>query len=64
MNAKEIHSAVSNQLKALDIKLNQDGPADITHPVLPGVVIQVDEELYIGRQHFPSLAARFASVRD
>lgn len=53
----EMAEAVGLELKRLGITLQSEGPADVTHPAMPGIVVKIDEELFIGRQHLPLLTA-------
>ena len=52
----EMASAISRELERLNIRLETDGPKDITHPPMPGIVIKLDDELFIGRQHLPLIS--------
>ena len=52
----EIASAVSQELKRLNIHLEDNGPDDIRQPPMPGIVIKLDEEIFIGRQHLPLIS--------
>ncbi|MFT5656689.1 MAG: 2-hydroxychromene-2-carboxylate isomerase, partial [Arenicella sp.] len=43
--------AVRAELQRLEITLTDQSPPDVTHPALPGIVVKIDENLFIGRQH-------------
>lgn len=49
------------ELKTHGLVLAQEGPAEVRNPALPGIVVKIDEELYIGRQHLPLIALHLAS---
>ncbi|MDZ7826094.1 MAG: DsbA family protein [Gammaproteobacteria bacterium] len=50
--------AIDEYLQEHGIKPADDGPAEVVRPALPGIVILLGEERFIGRQHLPLLAAR------
>jgi 2-hydroxychromene-2-carboxylate isomerase len=52
----QMSEAVSQELQKLHITLADTGPLDVIHPALPGVVVKIDESLFIGRQHLPLIA--------
>ncbi len=56
----DIAAALTEELKTHGITLAQEGPPETIRPALPGVIVKVDEELYIGRQHLPLLAIHLA----
>jgi len=60
----DVASSLTEALEAHEIDLGGEGPPEVMRPALPGVVVKVDEELYIGRQHLPFLAMHFARGRD
>lgn len=52
----ELAKAVHKELEQRQITLADSGPSDVIHPALPGVVIKIDEDIFIGRQHLPLIA--------
>jgi hypothetical protein len=51
-----IAEAVREELQKLQITLTGQDPSDVTHPALPGIVVKIDESLFIGRQRLPLIA--------
>ena len=49
--------AIENEMNRLGINIETEGPSDVTHPAMPGIVVKLNEELFIGRQHLPLLRA-------
>jgi 2-hydroxychromene-2-carboxylate isomerase len=50
--------AIDQLLKQHNISLQGVGPQQVIRPAAPGIVVLLDDELFIGRQHLPLLAAR------
>ena len=59
---EETTQAIERYLQQCHISLADDGPDQLVHPPMPGVVVLLGDELFIGRQHLPLLAARLRSV--
>jgi hypothetical protein len=59
---KETTQAIERYLQQCHISLADEGPDQLMHPSMPGVVVLLGDELFIGRQHLPLLAARLRSV--
>lgn len=53
----EIAEAVQQELHKMQITLAGSGPDDVIHPALPGIVIKIDDGIFIGRQHLPLIAS-------
>jgi 2-hydroxychromene-2-carboxylate isomerase len=60
INPDSYGQAIERYLQQCDIALATDGPDQVMHPAIPGVVVLLGDELFIGRQHLPLLAARLA----
>jgi 2-hydroxychromene-2-carboxylate isomerase len=60
--SKETTQAIEQYLQQSHISLADDGPDQVVHPSMPGVVVLLGDELFIGRQHLPLLAARLGSI--
>jgi 2-hydroxychromene-2-carboxylate isomerase len=60
--SKETTQAIEQYLQQSHISLADDGPDQVVHPSMPGVVVILGDELFIGRQHLPLLAARLGSM--
>ncbi len=52
--------AIEQRLLKSNIILADNGPDSLMRPAMPGVVVLLDDELFIGRQHLPLLAQRLA----
>lgn len=50
--------AIAQLLQQNKISPKKDGPEQVIHPAMPGIVVLLDEELFIGRQHLPLITAR------
>ncbi len=50
--------AIASLLANNNIALSGSGPDQVVHTAMPGIAVLVGEELFIGRQHLPLLAAR------
>jgi 2-hydroxychromene-2-carboxylate isomerase len=59
---KETTQAIERYLQQCHISLADDGPDQLVRPSMPGVVVLLGDELFIGRQHLPLLAARLRSM--
>jgi hypothetical protein len=60
--SKEYPQAIEQYLQQCHISLADDGPDQLVHPSMPGVVVLLGDELFIGRQHLPLLAERLRSM--
>ncbi|MFT7548693.1 MAG: hypothetical protein ACI9VI_002538, partial [Candidatus Azotimanducaceae bacterium] len=49
---------IDQLLQQNQISLKKDGPEKVIRPAMPGIVILLGEELFIGRQHLPLITAR------
>ncbi|MDG2336213.1 MAG: DsbA family protein [Myxococcota bacterium] len=58
---EDLREALAAALKTHGLVLGQEGPAEVRRSALPGIVVKIDEELYIGRQHLPLIALHLAS---
>lgn len=47
---------IATLLHANNITLSEEGPAQVVHPAMAGIVILLGEELFIGRQHLALIA--------
>lgn len=47
-----------NLMRRYGIRLQSSGPEPLLNRPMPGIAVQLDDELFIGRQHLPLLAAR------
>jgi len=56
--------AIDRLLQQHKISLQTNGPEQVTRPAMPGIVVLLDDELFIGRQHFPLLRKRLTGLRD
>ncbi|MEH6637153.1 MAG: DsbA family protein, partial [Halioglobus sp.] len=48
--------AIDQLLQQNQISPKRDGPEQVIHPAMPGIVVLCDDELFIGRQHLPLIA--------
>lgn len=55
--------AVDAFLGQQQIELQSAGPDLVRRPALPGIVVLLDNEIFIGRQHLPLIAARLQRNR-
>ncbi len=49
---------IAKTLAEHGIRLADSGPDQVVHAAMPGIVVLAEDELFIGRQHLPLLAAR------
>ena len=54
-------AVIDRLLQKNEISPTKDGPEQVIHPAMPGIVILCDDELFIGRQHLPLITARLSS---
>ncbi|WP_439107297.1 DsbA family protein [Congregibacter sp.] len=50
--------AITDTLSSFDIHLSSEGPEQVTEPAMPGIVMLLDDEIFIGRQHLPLVEAK------
>ncbi len=50
--------AIAQLLQQNQISTQSDGPEQVVRPAMPGIVVLWGDELFIGRQHLPLIAAR------
>jgi 2-hydroxychromene-2-carboxylate isomerase len=60
--SRDYAEAIEQYLQQSDISLADDGPEQLMQPAMPGMIVLMDDELFIGRQHLPLLAARLGSL--
>jgi 2-hydroxychromene-2-carboxylate isomerase len=58
ISPKDYAQAIEQYLRESHISLADKGPDQIVRPAMPGIVVLLGDELFIGRQHLPLLAAR------
>lgn len=51
-------NALTELMQQNQISPRKDGPEQVIRPAMPGIVVLWGEELFIGRQHLPLIAAR------
>jgi 2-hydroxychromene-2-carboxylate isomerase len=49
-------------LNAAGLSLGDEGPEQVLRPAMPGIVVLLDDEIFIGRQHLPLIARHFEQV--
>ncbi|EAQ97350.1 DsbA family protein [Congregibacter litoralis] len=49
---------ISEMLRAAGIPLEAECPEQVLRPAMPGVVVLLDDEIFIGRQHLPLIAKK------
>ena len=55
-------AAISDLLRGFAISPSREGPEQLLRPPMPGMVVLWGDELFIGRQHLPLLAARLGAA--
>jgi len=60
--ASNYASAIDRLLQQNQISAKRDGPEQVIHPAMPGVVVLFDDELFIGRQHLPLITTRLRAA--
>lgn len=51
-------NAIAQLLQQNQITPKMEGPEQVVRPAMPGIVVLLDDELFIGRQHLPLITAR------
>ena len=49
---------IDNLLCDLNISISTEGPEQVLRPAMPGIVMLLDDEIFIGRQHLPLVAIK------
>lgn len=62
MAAADHGQAIAGLLEGEGIVLEDDGPEQLMRPAMSGIVVLLDDEPFIGRQHLPLIAARLRSA--
>ncbi|WP_439102765.1 DsbA family protein [Congregibacter sp.] len=53
---------ITDLLRAGGISLSDNGPEQLLRPAMPGVVVLLDDEIFIGRQHLPLIARKLGAT--
>lgn len=62
MSPGDYPARIAALLHAAGVSLDDDGPSQVVHPAMPGIVVLLDDEIFIGRQHLPLIARHFGQV--
>jgi hypothetical protein len=62
MSPDDYPAQITALLNAAGLSLGDEGPEQVLRPAMPGIVVLLDDEIFIGRQHLPLIARHFEQV--
>jgi 2-hydroxychromene-2-carboxylate isomerase len=64
ISPRDYPARIAALLHAAGVSLDDEGPSQVVNPAMPGIVVLLDDEIFIGRQHLPLIARHFGQVAE